>query len=382
MEPYLEAAVRLHQYIVNTHWDGWANVGPDPIGRINWRITRFVKSYTSWLPWKDEYAYLQGQSYWIRANLILHELTGSSECLDMVGRSTDFIVQKQLANGGWEHPPIRERRGLVSTVETVWACLGLVAAYRKTGNPGDLDAALKGYDALFNVIGFRRFKDSLALNYYARSTRLVPNVTTMVLGLMAEICQTTRTLQHIDRPDHSEEMIRFIEYSQMENGELVYAHGVRPHFQCYQYNAFQFMDLADCYRITRHEGIRRILIRLAAYLATGLTERGSTRYDCFKEVPEENYWTAALAAALRQAHELGLGDYLSQSERAFRYLLTQQRPDGAFDFSTHNYGLLRDRRSYPRYLTMILYHLLYRARADTRRTSRAPQHLEHQPAPP
>ena len=104
VEPYLEAAVRLHQYIVNTHWDGWANVGPDPIGRINWRITRFVKSYTSWLPWKDEYAYLQGQSYWIRANLILHELTGSSECLDMVGRSTDFIVQKQLANGGWGAP--------------------------------------------------------------------------------------------------------------------------------------------------------------------------------------------------------------------------------------------------------------------------------------
>ena len=379
MEPYLEAAIRLHQYIVNTHWDGQANVGPDPTGRINWRITRFVKSYTRWFPWKDDYAYLQGQSYWIRANLILRELTGSSECLNMVGRSTDFIVQEQLANGAWEHPPIRERWGLISAVETVWASLGLVAAYQESGSPTDLDAALRGYDALLNIIGFRRLEDSLAMNYYGGSTNMVPNVTAMALRLMAEIYETTGTLQY---PDHSEEMIRFLEYSQMENGELVYIYGLRPHFQCYQYNSFQFMDLAHYYRITRHERVRLILAKIAAYLATGLTERGSSRYDCFKEVPEVNYWTAALAAALREAHELGLGDYLPQSERAFCYLLTQQRPDGAFDFSARNYGLLRDRRSYPRYLAMILHGLLCRARADTPRTSPDMQRLERQPAAP
>jgi hypothetical protein len=39
--------------------------------------------------------------------------------------------------------------------------------------------------------------------------------------------------------------------------------------------------------------------------------------------------------------------------------LSQQRQDGGFAFySRHNYGFLRDTRSYPRYLSMILNHLL------------------------
>lgn len=371
MEPYLAAAVKLHEHIVNVHWDGTAIVGPDPIGRINWRITRFIKSYTSWLPWRDNLVYLQGQSYWIRANLVLHELTGDSECLDIVNQSAEYIVQMQLANGAWAHPPLRERRGFVSTVESVWACLGLIAAYHKAGNPTYLEAALKGYDALLKVIGFRRLKDSLAMNYYAHSKSMVPNVTTMFLWMTAEIHQIGGYSQ---AADHAEEMIRFIEYSQMENGELVYAYGVRPHFQCYQYNAFQFMDLAHYFRITSHQGVRQILSKLAAYLSTGLTERGSCRYSCFKGVPEEHYWTAALAAALRQAHELGLGEYLSQSEHAYGYLLRQQRLDGAFDFSTHNYGILSDRCSYPRYLAMTLFLLLYRSRADAIPTSPATRH--------
>jgi hypothetical protein len=81
-------------------------------------------------------------------------------------------------------------------------------------------------------------------------------------------------------------------------------------------------------------------------------------------VPEVNYWTGALAAALREAHELQLGNYLALSERAYRYLLTRQRSDGGFDFSKRTYGFLQDRRSYPRYLAMILCHLLYRAQAE------------------
>lgn len=76
-----------------------------------------------------------------------------------------------------------------------------------------------------------------------------------------------------------------------------------------------------------------------------------------------SYWGAALAAALRTAHELQLGDYLALSERAYAYLLARQRSDGGFDFSTRNYGLLRDGRSYPRYLAMILDFLAWRASA-------------------
>ncbi|GAB4534120.1 MAG: hypothetical protein Kow0063_16880 [Anaerolineae bacterium] len=351
MNQYLEAALKLHSFIVDKHWNGYAVIGPDPIGKINWRVTRFVRSYTMWLPWKDNLAYFQAQSYWIRDNLLLAELTGQDRFLKYVTPCADFIVEKQLASGAWEHPPLRERRGFISTVESVWACLGLVAAYQRLGKMSHLDAALKGYNALINVIGLRQFKDGLAINYHAHTSDLVPNVTTMLLALVAEIHKTTGDRRYLEQTGA---LLRFLKYSQMENGELQYIYDWRPHFQCYQYNSFEFLDLAHYYQLTGDDQVLPILRKLASYLATGLTERGSCRYDCFRELPEVNYWTGALATALCTAHKLGLGNYLALSERASAYLLERQKPDGGFEFSRRNYGLLRDRRAYPRYLSMIL----------------------------
>lgn len=361
MNKYLEASLKLHKYIIEKHWDGQAIVGPDPIGKINWRITRFVKSYTRWLPWKETLAYLQGQSYWIRANLRLFQLTGNDRYLDFVERCSDFIVQKQLDNGAWEHPPIRERKGFISAVESIWACLGLLSAYQKLSTKTYLNAGLKGYEAVFHNIGLLSYKDSTAVNYYAHSRSLVPNVTTMFLSLIAKAYTITQEKSYFRQ---SEKLIRFLEYSQLQSGELEYAVGFRTHFQCYQYNSFQFMDLVHYYQVTKDEYVLCILRKLANYLATGLTQHGSSRYDCFKVVPEVNYWTGALAAALMRAHELGLGNYLSLSERAYQYLLTRQNPDGGFDYSRRNYGFLHDLSSYPRYQAMILSHLLYRTEDD------------------
>jgi hypothetical protein len=121
------------------------------------------------------------------------------------------------------------------------------------------------------------------------------------------------------------------------------------------------MDLAHYYEITHHEEVRRILSRLAAYLATGVTERGSSRYNCFKEYPEVNYWTAALAAALLWARRIGLGAYQDLSTRAYHHLLSRQNDDGSFDFSKKNYRFLSDRQSYPRQLAMVLHFLLLKA---------------------
>jgi rhamnogalacturonyl hydrolase YesR len=355
---YLEAAQRLYEHITDTHWNGQAIIGPDPIGKINWRVTRFVKSYTRWLPWADNFAYLQGQSYWIKANLLLFELTDDSSYLDVAGRCADYIVQTQPANGAWEHPPLRERRGFISTVENVWGCLGLIAAYRKLGKPAYLNAILKWYDFQINVTGFCPLKDGLAINYYAHARSRVPNVTTMLLWLAGEIYQVTGDEQYLN---YTEEMLRFLEYSQLESGELQYAYDVRPHFQCYQYNSFQFLDLAHYYALTGNERAWNMMVKLAQFLASGVTERGSCRYDCFKENPEANYWTAALAAALRQAHQLGLGQYQDLSECAYHRLLSRQNPDGSFDFSDKNYRFLADRRSYPRQEAMILNFLLTQA---------------------
>ena len=141
----------------------------------------------------------------------------------------------------------------------------------------------------------------------------------------------------------------------MASGELPYEVDHRPHFMCYQYNSFEFMDLANYYELTQNPVVLPILGRLAAFLETGVTSIGSCRYNCDKQFPEVNYWTAALATALAKAQSLGLGEYATASRRAVRHLLARQRPDGGFDFSYRNYRMLRDARSYPRYLSMILF---------------------------
>jgi len=243
-------------------------------------------------------------------------------------------------------------------VEGVWASLGLMAAYRQMGKQAYLDSALKWYAFQVHGIGFQRIEDGLAANYYAHSSSRVPNVTTMLIWLTAELYQITGDKQYLN---YTGQMLRFIEYSQLDSGELPYALQARTHFMCYQYNSFQFLDLAYYYQLTGDERARQILSKMARFLSSGITERGSCRYDCFREAPETNYWTVALAAALRMAHQLGLGSYHDLSERAYGRLLSRQNLDGSFNFSDKNYRLLTDRRSYPRQQAMILTFLLLRA---------------------
>ncbi|MDG5467417.1 hypothetical protein P9J64_03690 [Deltaproteobacteria bacterium IMCC39524] len=359
---YIETAKKLYSYIEDNHWDGHVLTGPDPVGKIHWRVTRFARSYLSWLPFDDRYRYLQAQAYWIRNNIALAELTGKESCMDMINRCADYIVEDQLDSGAWLHPPIRFRKGFISTVEGSWAGLGLISAFKKTGKLSYLEAAQKWFDYQINQSGFQHVGAGLAANYYSHSTVKVPNVTTKVIWLAEELFQVSGDPKYLE---YNEKMIRFIADSQLESGELPYELE-RIHFMCYQYNAFQFMDLANYYTFTSDSVVRSILEKLARFLSSGVTEKGHCRFNCFKIFPEVNYWTTALAAALRQAHQLGLGDYLKKSERCFEHALTHQSADGGFSFSRKSYGALTDRRSYPRYLSMILNHLLYRASLEGR----------------
>lgn len=358
---YLRSAERLHAYIEGTHWDGRAIVGPDPVGKIHWRVTRFARSYLPWLPGDDLYTYLQGQAYWIKSNLALSELRSKFPYLDIAEACASSIVRCQPPDGAWRHPPIWGRQDFISTVEGVWASLGLLAAHNATGSRAYLDSALRWYDVQVNRIGFQKVGDGLAANYYAHSNHVVPNVTTMLIWFTAELAEASGDERYLGRTD---DMLRFIEYCQLPSGELPYVLHTRTHFMCYQYNSFQFLDLAHYYQLAGGQMCRRVLSRLAAYLASGVTERGQCRHSCSQERPHVHYWTAALAAALRKAHELELGDYLALSERAYRYLLGLQRCDGGYGFSQYDYGLLQDRRSYPRYLAMILAFLLQRAERE------------------
>jgi hypothetical protein len=102
-----------------------------------------------------------------------------------------------------------------------------------------------------------------------------------------------------------------------------------------------------------------IIRPLAGYLSGGLTAGGPGRYDCNHATPELNYYTFAIAQALDQATRLGLGEHHAAVNRAYEHGLAQQREAGNFKFySRANAGVMSDRRSYPRPLTMILHHLL------------------------
>jgi len=367
MNEFAAPALRLLEYLTKKHWTGQALSGPDPIGKINWRVTRFVKGYTRWLPWPDQFVYSQSQGYWIKAQARLQasELPHPAQPaapLGLIRAAADELVGRQLPGGAWEHPPLRERRGFVSTVETVWACLGLVTAYQKTNDPAYLQALQKGYAGLNQAIGYQKIemggREALAVNYHAHTKNAIPNVTIMLLWLKAALAKVSGDAGMLDQ---QEEMLNFLELSQAESGEMPYVYQEELHFQCYQYNSFEFLDLANYYLLTGNPRVEGLLSRLAKFLKTGVSQRHSCRYNCSGDNPETLYWNAALAAALWAADQLGLGAYQKTSDLVFERLLSQQKADGSFEFSQRNYVFLSDKRSYPRQQAMILFFLLSRA---------------------
>jgi len=67
--------------------------------------------------------------------------------------------------------------------------------------------------------------------------------------------------------------------------------------------------------------------------------------------------------ALHTVSTLGWRGHGPLADRAFRWVLSQQREDGSFPrFSRGDYFVLSDRNEYPRYLAMTLFHLAERAR--------------------
>jgi rubrerythrin len=91
----------------------------------------------------------------------------------------------------------------------------------------------------------------------------------MFIWLAAEIYQFTEDKLYLE---NNKEMIRFLEHSQLENGELQYIFGYRPHFQSYQYNSYQFLDLAHYYQLIQDEKVWLILKKLIKFLEGGEVE--------------------------------------------------------------------------------------------------------------
>ena len=354
-------AFLLHTYLQERHWCDRGLIGPDPGIRFNYRIGRFLKSYLYWLPWNDNYYYLQGQGYWVLSNWCLFDRTSKEHYRDIAERSSLQMIAQQRDDGAWGYPN-REWKGRVATAEGTWAALGLLESYAHTENSQFLESAVRWYRFLIDSIGFQQVGDQLAVNYFSHHTEeRVPNNTAFVLRFLAELHKATHDQRYLH---HSEELLNFLSAVQRPNGEIPYtierttSHPLRLHFQCYQYNAFQCLDLLRYYEISQNHRVVPLIARMVAFLSNGIATDGHALYECGNTYRRVTYHTAAVAAALAQASRLEGIDYAAIAQRAYSYVLAQQSARGGFPHSLGDYRLLRDHRSYPRYLSMILYHLL------------------------
>lgn len=359
------AANLLYRYIERTHWNGSAVVGPDRGVRFNARLGRFLKSYSRFLSWKDRYIYLQAQGYWILDNWMMYDLTGSDEYRMVANQAAQYIADTQLPSGYWEYPD-PEWRGRIATVEGNFAALGLAETYRRTGERRLMSAADRWFNYLLDTVGFQGKDGLLAVNYFGNfPAAMVPNNSTLTLWLLGKMHQASGDKRYLTP---ARGMADWLQKVQLPTGELPYsvdgeqAPG-RDHLLCYQYNAFELLDLLEYQRLTGDASLQTLMQRLAGYLNGGIRPSGAARYDCSHDLPEIPYYTAAVAVALSQATAMGLGDYRENANRAFGWVLAHQRRDGGMQFfSRKSYRFLTDRRSYPRNLSMILYHLLLELR--------------------
>jgi hypothetical protein len=369
-----EASQRLHAYLVKQHWNGHALQGPDSGVRINFRIGRFVKSYLSGVRWSDDYVYLQTQGYWIVDNWLLADRLRDERCEHLALACTDYILSIQKPGGYWEYPN-PEWKGRIATVEGNFAALGLLESYAHTGERRFLDGAQAWHRYLIEEVGFQGSDGLLAINYFSNTASgMVPNNSALTLRLVARLAEVTGDDKYLAQAGG---MVAWLRMAQKPTGELPYALACatgrgKPHFLCYQYNAFQLLDLAAYLRVTGDPEVRPLIAQLAAFLVTGVGENGAVRFNCQRSWPEVAYYTAVTARALSEATRLGLGEYRPVSERAYRRLLSHQAPDGRIAFfSRGDYRFLTDRRPYPRNLSMILYHMLTELEAARDQTPEA-----------
>jgi len=274
-------------------------------------------------------------------------------------RCSASMLAGQRPDGAWDYPN-PEWKGRVATVEGSWGAIGLLETYRRTGEASFLTGALRWHRFLVETIRFQRVGDTLAANYFAdRSGVRVPANSSTVLRFLAELADVTRDQAYLEQAGG---LLRFFRSTQLASGEFPYAvEGAvelrRVHFQCYQYNAFLCLDLIRYYELTRDTDVLAPVARLLPFLATGVAPNGHAFYACGNAHRAVTYHAAAVGAALFAGARLGVTAN-DLADQAYAYVIGRQRPDGGFPYSERDYRLLSDRRSYPRYLAMILLHLL------------------------
>ncbi len=366
----MAAALRMHHFLTETNCRDCGLVGPDPGVRLNYRVFRFVKSYLSFVPWQDSLYYAQAQGYWILANWRLFALTGDETYQQLALAGSKTLIERQRADGAWDYPN-PEWKGRVATAEGTWGAIGLLESYRWTKDAGILDAVLKWHVFVEGRIGYQEKDGRLAVNYFAdEPAARVPNNSAFWLRFLAELADAAKVELNTIQ---CHKLIAFLESTQKADGEFPYSvEGEQTgdyleHFQCFQYNAFQCLDLLRYYELTRDKAVLPLAQRVLQFLLLGLGDEGHAHYDCNDARRAVTYHAAVLGAAFDKATALHIGSYADAADRAYGYVLARQRRDGSVPHSFHDYGILSDRRAYPRYHAMMLYHLLQPESVPTRK---------------
>ncbi len=361
-ERILERCERLHAYLFEHHIFEGLLKGPDPGVRFNWRFWRFLKSALDFVPWGDDYVFMQAQGNWALANWLLFDATGQPRYRDIALETAEAVLALEISDGYW-HYPLPERRHLIAALEGIWGATVLLSAYSRTGRTEFSRAAVRAYDFIVSHIGFQSHDGGEVINYFDRPRGKVPNNSVIAVWFFLRLWRATEDHRFME---HIAPMLRFIAAVQMPSGEIPYIvsspyESARDHYLCFQYNAHMFLHLGRAEALRPGLGARPILDRLFQFLRRGVQPSGACANDCAsagRGGPEVNYYTAALGAALHSGYRLGLSADDVLAERCFSRLLARQRPNGGFGFSTGDYGLLNDERSYPRQQAAILFHLL------------------------
>lgn len=355
-----QAAVMLYAYLRARHWSDGGLLGPDSGIRFNYRAGRFIKSYLRALPWRDDLYYLQTQGYWVLAAWRMLDAYGEPGSDRIAEECCERILAEQRPDGAWSYPN-PEWRGRVTTYEGIWASLGLLETYRRTGEPRFLQGAQRWHAFAEEAIGYQEVAGGRAANYFAgRATSAVPNATTDVLRFLAELAEATGNGDYLHGSD---ELLGFLAAAQRKSGELPYEFPAAlparlEHFQCFQYNAFECLGLLRYLELTGDRTAVPIIERLLDFLRQGVAADGSVIYECGSPHRRVTYHTAAVAAAFTEAEAAGLAGSPEPPRRLYEHVRSLQQADGGFPHSRGDYRVFSDRRSYPRNLAMILFHLL------------------------
>src|SRR5881227_963885 len=111
----LDSIRRLRSHL-RSRCEAGALVGPDVGLRWDFRLLRFVRSYSGGLPPMGRHLFLQTQGYWVRCNARLADATGDPDCEALALSACRRVLALQNPDGSWDYP-LASRRHLKATVE-------------------------------------------------------------------------------------------------------------------------------------------------------------------------------------------------------------------------------------------------------------------------